>query len=206
MIWLRAEKDSSLAMSSLVLSDYTVRTITASCVYGQWFRSASLAFGIWHSALTRHTRLLAAAERGQQEDLRAVADGCLEPACVACVLAVHEDVDVGTDLAELGDHAVSDRRTLRPQQRQRARERAGRAVDADLGTSGHLAQRARDDEEDRHQTTAALTEMIGGSPSTIADHASPSVAEANSFPLRVPKYTPAGSSASTAIASRSTVS
>ena len=63
--------------------------------------------------------------------------------------------------------------------------------DPDLKTSKHyyvtVAQRPRNHERHRHQTIAVFTEITGGRPSAIIDHCSPSSAEANSLPPRVPK-------------------
>jgi hypothetical protein len=53
-------------------------------------------------------------------------------------------------------------------------------------------------------TTAASTDQIGGRFSTASDQVRPSSALAKIWPLLVPKYTPTGSSRSTAIASRRT--
>src|SRR5262249_17950584 len=58
----------------------------------------------------------------------------------------------------------------------------------------------------RSYAWAVLTAITGGSPSTSSDQSSPSFTDPNTFPLRVPKYTPAGDSVSTAMPSRRTVS
>src|SRR5258708_873940 len=134
---------------------------------------------------------LSATDRRQEEDLRAVAHRRVEAACVSDVFPIDEDVDVRTHFSELGQDPVADTGTLGPQPQQGFRHRTGRSLDADLRpVAGNLAQRARNDEEDSHQTTAVLTEMTGGSPSSKADQVCPSSEEPNSFPLRVPKYTP----------------
>lgn len=74
------------------------------------------------------------------------------------------------------------------------------------------SQRARELDRD-HTTgrqaepmTAAFTQTTCGRPSAISRQLSPSFDDANTFPLRVPKYTPAGSNVSAVSASRSTVS
>lgn len=55
-------------------------------------------------------------------------------------------------------------------------------------------------------SVTAFTHTTGGSESATSIHPSPSLLEANTFPLRVPKYIPAGLERSAVSASRKTVS
>src|SRR5437868_14963234 len=147
----------------------------------------------------RHTELAAAHGR-QNADFRAVAYGRAQSGPITNALAVDENVDVRTDLAELGDQTIADSRRIFPEQRKRLGHRSRLTINANRpAISGELAQGPGNDEDKRHQILAALTETIGGRPSRTDDQLFPSFAEPKSFPLRVPKHTPAGSSESTVI-------
>src|SRR6266850_1361255 len=82
------------------------------------------------------------------------------------------------------------------------------AVDVEL----HLAvdarerpQMRREDNADDHDSVWSSTETTEGRSRTMGSQLSPASAEAYTCPPAVPKYTPHGSSESTAIASRSTL-
>src|SRR5439155_25713213 len=82
-----------------------------------------------------------------------------------------------------------------------------------VASSGEREQGTRDAEGQLHRafprafdTAAVLTQTMEGRPSASRVHDVPLSREAKSFPLRVPKYTPAFSKPSVVRASRSTVS
>src|SRR5581483_4321474 len=81
-----------------------------------------------------------------------------------------------------------------------------RALDPDPYLAVHPGEAAevlRQHDPD-HVSVTASTESTGGRSRTIGAQVSPASAETYTWPPVVPKYTPQGSSASTAVASRST--
>src|SRR5688572_33271948 len=76
--------------------------------------------------------MLSAAESGEDVDLGALAHRRAKSPRIPDALPVDENVDVRPQLSALRDHAVANRRTMGPQQRQRFRYRLGRAVNANL--------------------------------------------------------------------------
>ena len=134
------------------------------------------------------TRPSSAADGGDDDDLRVIADGRIETS-VTGVHAIDEDIHVRAYLVLLGQDTIPKGRTLTPQQRERRVDARSAPLDVDFGpASGVRLQRARDDEHERHQVSAtALTAITGGRPSTTDAHDSPSSPDANTLPLRVPK-------------------
>src|SRR2546430_6464210 len=116
------------------------------------------------------------------------------------------DVDVRTDVALLGQHAVAHRRAHDPQRVERLAERQGAPRELDVEPAPSLGERLQgggDAKRDaRHRRAlrgevlrrprassvpTARTQTTGGSESTVRRQEPPPSFEAKSFPLRVPK-------------------
>src|SRR5437773_849205 len=139
----------------------------------------------------------AAAHGGEDRDLGAVGHGRRQAPAPPAALGAHEDVHVRTDLALLGQHAVSDARVERPQRVERLAERRRAARDVDVESAPPLGERPQgsgnEKGDPRHRclrarsTTTARTQTTGGRPSTARRHEVPPSLDTKSFPLRVPK-------------------
>ena len=118
--------------------------------------------------------------------------GGVESSGVADALAVDEDVDVRPHLAELGHDAVADARDIAPTAATARPETEPAAPSTRTSPRFPASSRSGPGITNvkRHQLrsrTAVFTATTGGSPSSSSDQLSPSSAEPNNFPLRVPK-------------------
>lgn len=82
-------------------------------------------------------------------DLRAVAQGCRQPACKPDTLVAHENVHVRSNLALLGHHPVAHSGVERPERFESVAHRCRRARDFHLRTpGGETAKRTRNVKDD----------------------------------------------------------
>src|SRR5438093_5015856 len=138
---------------------------------------------------------LAAAHRRQDRDRRPRRHRRREAVEEANVLIADEHVDVLSDLTLLGEDAVDDTRPELLERRQRLGDARTWLVEHDDAFAvGVGLQRPGELDGDAHlqdsvpaPTAAPFTQTMGGSPSAIASQLFPSLPEAYSFPLRVPK-------------------
>ena len=109
---------------------------------------------------------------------------------MADTLFSDEDVHVHPELAGLVDDAVPEAGMKAEEEPQSLPRAPGLARYGDTRRPAReVAERAGYENGERHQApaTAALTHVIGGSPSARSSHESPSFREPKSFPLFVPK-------------------
>ena len=132
---------------------------------------------------------LPAAHGGENQDSAPLRSSRAQPVKEANAFSVDENVDVSPHTSLLVHDPVKRPRRLPAESCECFPDCGARFIEMDGSLRPRVrAQRSRQFYSDHDPAvTDAFTHTTGGNPSAISDHVVPSLAEAKTFPLRVPK-------------------
>lgn len=145
--------------------------------------------GVFAQRSVRMVPALPAAHGGENENGASLRSGRAQPIEEADAFAVDENVDVPPHAATLVHDAVERPRRSSAEGVEGFANRRAALIELNRGPGSSVrAKRFWKFHRDQGAAvTDAFTHTTGGSPSAISVHVAPSLAEPNSFPLRVPK-------------------